>query len=108
MFKRPRIPVDLVADMLAQGAGPDEILEGYPTLNEEMLSLAPLYVHTSSCKPLSLAAEMTPQVTGPAFLLLLNVGLMVRAAACPINGVEPGIAALLNRRQQLFPLFVSA
>jgi uncharacterized protein (DUF433 family) len=48
VFKGTRIPVDLVADMLAQGATTDEILEGYPTLNKEMLSLAPLYVHTSS------------------------------------------------------------
>lgn len=48
VFKGTRIPVDLVADMLAQGATADEILEGYPTLNKEMLSLAPLYVHTSS------------------------------------------------------------
>lgn len=40
--------VDLIPDMVAQGATADEILEGYPTLNKEMLSLAPLYVHTSS------------------------------------------------------------
>lgn len=43
VFKGTRIPVDLVADMLAQGATAAEILEGYPTLNEEMLSLAPLW-----------------------------------------------------------------
>lgn len=43
VFKGTRIPVDLVADMLAQGATADEILEGYPTLSEEMISLAPLY-----------------------------------------------------------------
>ena len=48
VFKGTRIPVDLVAAMLAQGATVDEILEGYPTLNREMLSLAPLYVHSSS------------------------------------------------------------
>jgi uncharacterized protein (DUF433 family) len=48
VFKGTRIPVDLVADMLAQGATADEILEGYPTLNKEMLSLAPLYMHSSS------------------------------------------------------------
>ena len=40
--------MDLVADMLAQGATANEILEGYPTLNIEMLSLAPLYVRASS------------------------------------------------------------
>jgi uncharacterized protein (DUF433 family) len=41
VFKGTRIPVDLVADMLVQGATVEETLEGYPTLNEEMLSLAP-------------------------------------------------------------------
>jgi uncharacterized protein (DUF433 family) len=43
VFRGTRIPVDLVADMLAQGATTEEILEGYPTLNEEMISLASLY-----------------------------------------------------------------
>ena len=45
VFKGTRIPVDLVADMIAQGANGKEILEGYPTLSEEMLSLAPFYVN---------------------------------------------------------------
>jgi uncharacterized protein (DUF433 family) len=40
ILKGTRIPVDLVADMLAQGATAEEIVEGYPRLNEEMLSLA--------------------------------------------------------------------
>lgn len=44
VFKGTRIPVDLVADMLAQGATADEILEGYPTLNKEKISIAPLYM----------------------------------------------------------------
>jgi uncharacterized protein (DUF433 family) len=44
VFKGTRIPVDLVADMLAQGAAPEEILEGYPTLNREKVSIAPLYM----------------------------------------------------------------
>src|SRR3974377_143592 len=43
VFKGTRIPVDLVADMLSQGATAEEILGGYPPLNEEMISLAPLY-----------------------------------------------------------------
>jgi len=43
VFKGTRIPVDLVADMLAQGATVEEILEGYPTLSRERISLAPLY-----------------------------------------------------------------
>jgi len=45
VFKGARIPVDLVADRIAQGATANEILEGYPTLSEAMLSLAPFYVN---------------------------------------------------------------
>ena len=44
VFKGTRIPVDLVADMLAQGATADEILEGYPTLDREKIAIAPLYM----------------------------------------------------------------
>ena len=44
VFKGTRIPVDLVADMLAQGATAGEILEGYPTLEREMVAAAPLYL----------------------------------------------------------------
>ncbi len=44
IFKGTRIPVDLVADMLSQGATADEILHGYPTLDIEMVSLAPMYL----------------------------------------------------------------
>ncbi len=44
IFKRTRIPVYLVADMLARGATATEILEGYPTLDQEKIALAPLYM----------------------------------------------------------------
>lgn len=44
VFKGTRIPVDLVADMVAQGAAAEEILEGYPTLNREKIAIAPLYM----------------------------------------------------------------
>lgn len=44
IFKGTRIPVDLVADMLSQGATVDEILQGYPTLDREKVSLAPMYL----------------------------------------------------------------
>jgi len=44
VFKGTRIPVDLVADMLAQGATAEEILEGYPTLDEEKIAIVPLYM----------------------------------------------------------------
>jgi uncharacterized protein (DUF433 family) len=43
-FKGTRIPVDLVADMLAKGATAEEILEGYPTLSKEKIAKAPLYM----------------------------------------------------------------
>jgi uncharacterized protein (DUF433 family) len=44
VFKGTRIPVDLVAEMLAQGAAAEEILEGYPTLSKEKIAIAPLYM----------------------------------------------------------------
>ncbi len=44
VFRGTRIPVDLVADMLAQGATAKEILEGYPTLSNERIDIAPLYM----------------------------------------------------------------
>jgi len=44
VYKGTRIPVDLVADMLAQGATAEEILEGYPTLSKEKIAIAPLYM----------------------------------------------------------------
>src|SRR5215469_2391996 len=44
VFKGTRIPVDLVADILAQAATAEDILEGYPTLSKEMIAIAPLYM----------------------------------------------------------------
>lgn len=44
VYRGTRIPVDLIADMLSQGAKPDEILEGYPALDREKIELAPFYV----------------------------------------------------------------
>ena len=44
VYRGTRIPVELVADMLTQGATVDEILEGYPALDREKIELAPLYV----------------------------------------------------------------
>lgn len=43
VYKGTRIPVHPIADMLAQGAPIEEILEGYPALTREKVSLAPLY-----------------------------------------------------------------
>jgi uncharacterized protein (DUF433 family) len=44
VYRGTRIPVELIADMLTQGANADEILEGYPALDREKVELAPLYV----------------------------------------------------------------
>jgi uncharacterized protein (DUF433 family) len=44
VYRGTRIPVDLIADMLSQGAKSEEILEGYPSLDREKVELAPLYV----------------------------------------------------------------
>jgi uncharacterized protein (DUF433 family) len=43
VFRRTRIPVHAVADMLAQGATVEEILEGYPALNRKAVELALVY-----------------------------------------------------------------
>jgi uncharacterized protein (DUF433 family) len=44
VYRNTRIPVDLVATMIAQGATVEEIVEGYPALSREQVELAPLYV----------------------------------------------------------------
>jgi uncharacterized protein (DUF433 family) len=44
VYRGTRIPVELIADMLKQGARVDEILEGYPALDREKIEFASLYV----------------------------------------------------------------
>ena len=44
VYRGTRIPVELVADMLADGASVEEILEGYPALDRHKVELASLYV----------------------------------------------------------------
>ncbi len=44
VFKGTRIPVELVAEMIAQGTSVEEILAGYPALSREQVELATLYV----------------------------------------------------------------
>jgi uncharacterized protein (DUF433 family) len=44
VYRGTRIPVELIADILNQGASIDEIVEGYPALDREKIELAPLYV----------------------------------------------------------------
>jgi uncharacterized protein (DUF433 family) len=43
MYRGTRIPVELIADMLSQGATPEEILDGYPALDRDKVEFAPLY-----------------------------------------------------------------
>jgi len=44
VYRGTRIPVHLVADMLAQGASVEEILEGYPSLDRDKVELTSVYV----------------------------------------------------------------
>ncbi len=44
VYRGTRIPVELIANIVRQGAKIDEILEGYPALNREKIELALLYV----------------------------------------------------------------
>jgi uncharacterized protein (DUF433 family) len=44
VFKGTRIPVELVAEMAAEGVTVEEILAGYPALSHDQVELAPLYV----------------------------------------------------------------
>jgi uncharacterized protein (DUF433 family) len=43
VFKGTRIPVRLIASMLAEGADEDEVLEGYPKLDRRQLGLARIW-----------------------------------------------------------------
>lgn len=56
VFKGSRIPVRLIAAMLADGAGEDEILEGYPKLDREQLALSQIWTsaHPKRGRPKSL------------------------------------------------------
>lgn len=44
VYRGTRIPIELISNMVRQGAKIDEILEGYPALDREKVELAPLYV----------------------------------------------------------------
>ncbi len=44
VYRGTRIPIELVAAMMDQGASVEEILDGYPALSREQVKLAPLYV----------------------------------------------------------------
>jgi hypothetical protein len=38
-----RVPVHLIAELVAQGSKPAELMESYPRLTAEMIQLAPVY-----------------------------------------------------------------
>jgi uncharacterized protein (DUF433 family) len=43
VFRGTRVPVHLIAELVAQGGKPVEMIEGYPRLTAEMIRLAPVY-----------------------------------------------------------------
>jgi uncharacterized protein (DUF433 family) len=43
VFRGTRVPVHMVAQLVAQGSGPAELLESYPRLTADMIQLAPIY-----------------------------------------------------------------
>ena len=43
VFRGTRVPVHLIAELVAQGTKPAELIEGYPRLTAEMIRLAPVY-----------------------------------------------------------------
>src|SRR6476659_4799052 len=43
VFRGTRVPVHLIAELVAQGSKPAELIESYPRLTAEMIRLAPVY-----------------------------------------------------------------
>src|ERR1700758_3991526 len=43
VFRGTRVPVHLVAELVAQGSKPAELIDSYPRLTAEMVRLAPVY-----------------------------------------------------------------
>ena len=43
VFRGTRVPVHMIAGLVAQGSTPAELLAGYPRLSAEMIRLAPVY-----------------------------------------------------------------
>ena len=71
VFRGTRIPVRLVAEMLAGGASEAEILSGYPALNAEKLRLASIW------------AKAHPREAGPRACRMSLVRVLSRARSCP-------------------------
>jgi uncharacterized protein (DUF433 family) len=59
VFRSTRIPVRMVAAMVAQGAGEAELLEGYPRLTARMIALAKIWsaAHPARGRPKKLAGQ---------------------------------------------------
>src|SRR6202035_2565755 len=43
VFRGMRVPVHVIAELVAQGSTPPELRESYPRLTAEMIRLAPIY-----------------------------------------------------------------
>ena len=43
VFRGTRVPVHMIAELVAQGSKPSELIESYPRLSAEMVRLAPVY-----------------------------------------------------------------
>ncbi len=43
VFRGTRVPVHMIAELVAQGSKPAELIESYPRLTAEMIRLAPVY-----------------------------------------------------------------
>jgi uncharacterized protein (DUF433 family) len=43
VFRGTRVPVHVIAELVAQGSKPAELIEGYPRLTAEMIRLAPVF-----------------------------------------------------------------
>ena len=76
MFRRTRVPVHLVAEMMAQGASAEEILEGYPSLTKEPVRLASLYARASQARtPVSTTVVWTKTSAPRAFAVAFRGGI---------------------------------
>jgi len=51
VFRGTRVPVHMIAELVAQGSTRAELLEGYPRLTAEMIRLAPVYAATCPRRP---------------------------------------------------------
>jgi uncharacterized protein (DUF433 family) len=43
VFRGTRVPVHMIAELVAKGSTPDELIESYPRLTPDMIRLAPVY-----------------------------------------------------------------